>query len=170
MNTKEVTAISLKILAIWLLVNLFFSLPKLAFLALQLQQTFGVDIYPHNLFIGMTVITVLFGTLACYLLFRVANSVLRSLNSDEVNAHGNLSEEFIIQIAGVFFLVSALISLPESIRTLYHATVAAEQLPVWLLAPTAGFLGVMIKFIVGAGMVFGASNCSLFLNKLRGRA
>ncbi len=170
MSTKEVTAISLKILAIWLLVNLFFTLPKFAFWAFQLKQSFGIEIYPHNLFIGMTVVTVLFGTLACYLLFRVSNSVLRSLNSDEGNTRGNLSEEFILQIAGVFFLVSALIALPESIRTLYHANVVSDQIPVWLLAPAAGFLGVMIKLIVGAGMVFGAGKCSFYLKKLRGRA
>lgn len=169
MSTKEVAAISLKVLAIWLLVHMVFKLPQLSFLAVELQHSFGLETYPYNVFIGMIVTTVFFGSLACYLLFRISNSVLCSLNSDMEKDRSDLSQEFILQVAGVFFLVSALVVLPESIRSLYHAYLATQEFPTTHFAPMAFFLGVVIKLMVGVGMIVGAKKCRAVLNKLRGR-
>lgn len=170
MSTKEVAAISIKVLAIWLLVHMILELPRLSILGLQLQHGFGLDKYPYNLFIGLIVTAVVVGSLACFLLLRVSNSVLRALDSDSKSNRSELSQEFILQIAGIYFVVLALVAIPDSIRELYFAYVSVSKHSATMpFIPLTYFFGLLIKCVVGMCLIVGAKRCRVWLYRLRGR-
>jgi len=78
MGTKEVTAIAIKLLAIWLLINLVLYIPSLS-LTISSLQSYNEKMLPQSLYFAMLASSIFIGSLASYLLFRTSNAVLRSL-------------------------------------------------------------------------------------------
>jgi len=172
MSTKEVTAISIKILAIWLLVHVVLEFSTVAHLAVSVQRDLGYGDHSSVLVIGLFITTAIVGGTACFLLFRLSNSVLCSLNDRSESDAGKLSQEFILQISGLFFVVSALIELPRAINETYLTTqtlVGGNGMSL-VLPYLMYLLAVLFKFVVGVTMVIGSKRCNAWLLKLRGRA
>ena len=110
MNTKEVTAIAIKLLALWLLIQVILYIPSL----ILIISTFG-EINQNKVqldfYVSVVVTFLVIGTVASFVLFRVSNSVLNKIPATTEIKHDGLSQQYILQVAGTFFIVSALSTL-----------------------------------------------------------
>jgi F0F1-type ATP synthase assembly protein I len=119
MNTKEVTAIAFKLLALWLLVQMLFYVPSMITL-LATMEIVSQDyvLLQDHLYIVMVGIFLLVGVITAFLLLRTANKILNALPDNQETKENNLSQAFFIQLAGAFFIVSAFTSISGSIMGL----------------------------------------------------
>lgn len=163
MLSKQITAVALRLMALWLLVKLILSLPTLA-LMLGAAETVpaGSMSAPFLLLIGGFLLV---GLLAAWLIGRAANAALAQVEkatSDDTATLGHLDQKLLFQLLGLYFLVSALAGLPGALSFLPQVPQVSWQL---LLRPAGLFfqLGIGLWLIAGA-----AFWCRLF-NRLRGR-
>ena len=159
MSTREVTAIAIKLLAIWLLVHVVLYLPSVSTLFSSLQQ-YNQEELPKNMFLAIVVCFLVVGVIVAMLMVRLSNAVLDSVPSKSENS--NLSEPFILQIAGVFFIVSALSALPGAVLGVSQQSSISNA--------TYGYIaGHGIELVVGLYLLVKPKVWVLWLNKFRGR-
>ncbi|KZM45007.1 hypothetical protein OA92_03890 [Marinomonas sp. SBI22] len=142
MGTKEVTAIAIKLLAIWLLINLVLYIPSLS-LTISSLQSYNEKMLPQSLYFAMLASSIFIGSLASYLLFRTSNAVLRSLPEPTKENTTVISQQFLIQLAGAFFIVSALQSLPGVIIALNN-----QEVGIFYVLGSLFELGVGLYFFI----------------------
>jgi hypothetical protein len=109
MNAREVTAIAIKLLAIWLLVHVIVYIPSFA-VAFTSVQDFNQTELPEWLYYALVASSLIIGFLAAILLMRTSNSVLASTSTESMGS--NVDQTFLLQLAGIFFIVTALVGLP----------------------------------------------------------
>ena len=100
MSTREVAAIAIKLLAIWMLLEVLIFLPGFISLFVHMQEAASL---PYQIGLVCTYLAV--GLLLAFVLFKTSNSVLSSTPDAESNS--GVSEGFILQVAGAFFVASA---------------------------------------------------------------
>jgi hypothetical protein len=159
MNTREVTAIAIKLLAIWLLVHVIVYIPSLA-LAFTGLQDFNQTELPQWLYYALVASSLIIGFLAAILLMRTSNSVLTS-TSTELTA-SNIDQTFLLQLAGIFFIVTALAGLPGILLNLGEVSTVQTDIIFYLG-------GKLFKLGVGLYLLIKPAVWTRLLNKLRGR-
>lgn len=162
MNTKEITAIAIKLLAIWLLVNVVLHVPNLL-LIFNTVASYKQEEMPKDLYISVVLSSLIIGIIASYLLFRSSNSVLNKLpNTNESDAN-NISQQFLLQLGGVYFIVSSLITLFSNLVGLKNL-VAIETSNILFI------FGSIFELSVGLYMLIKPNILAYLFSKLRGRA
>lgn len=159
MTSKHLTALAIKILAIWLLVNVVLCLPSVVMLSIPLSRLEGNSIPPNwSVFIMLGFIAA--GMLVSFTMLKVSNSVLNSVS--EFAEPLSLSSVFVLQVVGLFFIVSALSLLPGQFLSI------AKQPSIQLA--TYGYLaGQFFKIGIGAYLFVSPTVWLGWFNRLRGR-
>ncbi len=161
MNTRETTAIAIKLLAIWLLVNVVLNVPNLL-LIFNTVASYKQEEIPKDLYISVVLSSLVIGIIASFLLFRTSNSVLNNLPAENNNDTNNISQQFLLQLGGVYFIVSSLIALLSTLVSLKNQT-AVETANYFFL------LGSIFELSVGLHMTVNSNKWVSLFNKLRGR-
>jgi len=162
MNTQKITAIALRLISIWLLIQVVLNISSVVMLLASIDQyqqrempTFG--------YIGIIGVVLVVGIAAVFLLYKLASSVLNR-TADESGADiSKDSQKFLLQLAGAFFVVTALAYMPRSLSFLLrHNDVTAQN----LLWPS----GLLFQLVVGIWLVSSTKFWFSVFQKIRGRA
>lgn len=163
MLSRQITAIALRLLALWLLVKLVFSLPTLALL-LQSAETLPSGDTP-TLFLLYNGGFLFIGLLAVWAISRAARSVLARVDDAvpaETTALGSRDQALLFQLLGLYFIVHALAVLPDALAFIPHVeTLAWHQ----LLRPA----GQVFELCMGLWLVAGSGFWIGLFQRLRGR-
>ncbi len=161
MNTKEITAIAIKFLAIWLLVQILLQVPSLLLVFNNIEGYVEKE-FPINLYVSVVGSLLFIGSIASYLLFRVSNSVLNSIPNTSNSEPGNISQEFLMQLGGTYFIISSLMVILGVITSI------RVQVPTEF-TNNLRFLGAFFELAVGFSMLIKSNVWVLWFAKLRGR-
>lgn len=160
MNTKEVAAISIKLLALWLLIQVILYIPSL----ILIISTFG-EIKQNKVqldfYVSVVSTFLIIGTVASFVLFRVSNSVLNKIPDTTEIKHDGLSQQFILQVAGTFFIVNALSTL------LSYSTILLRD-EDFNISNYFYVSGILLEFVIGAHLLVSSIIWVRWLNYLRG--
>lgn len=160
MTSQQLTALVIKILAIWLLVNVVLYLPSIAVLTTSFSK-FNETAIPASFSVLIFLAFIVVGFLVALIMLRVSNSVLN--NVPESASPYSIPPDLVLQVVGLFFIVSALSNLPGQIL------VIAKQASIQ--PSTYGYLGgQLFKLFVGSYLFVKPAIWHAWLNKLRGRA
>lgn len=170
MTTRNITAIAIKVLAIWLLVNVVLGFPVLANVAMSIQRDLGLGGHVGALYVSLFLASGLVGGTACFLLFRLSDSLLSSVSDSSADASGTLSQGFVLQVVGLFFIVSVVVDFPEVLYQFYTGLPYKDHDGVPVGLPyLVKLLALLFKLIIGVALLLGADKSRNFLLRLRGR-
>lgn len=161
MTTKDVTAIALRLFSLWLLVQVILNVPSLV-LYLTTMEQYQEQIIPGYVYIAMIGGFIVVGLMAVYLIWLAAKSVLNYEASGSGSAADDQSQTFLLQLGGVYFIVTSLAYLPRSLGFFLSSM---EVSYVHVLSP----LGLLFQLFIGLALVFNASWWVHLLARLRGR-
>ncbi|WP_409525978.1 hypothetical protein [Nitrincola sp. MINF-07-Sa-05] len=162
MISQQVTAIALRLISIWLLIQLVLNLPSLVMLISSVEQYQQQDI-PQGAYAGIIGSFLLIGVVVVFLINKAATSVLAQAKTDSEESLGHDSQRVLFQLAGLYFVVDAIVYLPRSLGFIPSATEITVSSMLWPV-------GLTFQLAIGLWLV---SNSSFWLNlfrKLRGRA
>lgn len=163
MLSRQIIAIALRLMALWLLVKLVFSLPTLALL-LQSAETLPSGDTPA-LFLLYNGGFLLVGLLAVWAISRAARSTLARVGEaapEDTAALSPRDQALLFQLLGLYFVVHALAALPGVLAFIPHVeTLAWHQ----LLRPA----GQVFQLGMGLWLVAGSRFWLVLFQRLRGR-
>ena len=162
MNTKEITAIAIKFLAIWLLIQVALQAPSLI-LVINSIEGFTQQGSDKNLYVTVIASYLVVGVIASYLLYRVANSVLTAIPNTDNSDSSNISQQFLLQLGGVYFIVSGVLLMFSLLAS------SLKQSPI----PIESYVymcGALFELAVGLSMLVKSNVWALWFIKFRGRA
>ncbi len=159
MTSKQLTALAIKILAIWLLISVVLYLPSIAMIMTHLANVADKPI-PSSLSVAVFFGFLVVGLVVSFIMLRVSKSFLAGI--PESNDKNILTPIFVLQITGLFFIVSALTELPG-----YGLSLSKEA--VVPLSSYGYLAGYIFKIGVGAYLLVKPSVWGSWFNKLRGR-
>ena len=116
MTRKETTAIALKCFALYIIGQVFVSLPILSGIGLKLGAYGGHDI-PIFFIASICFLTVMIGFLFAFLLWKFTNSLmLKETTTDETQSGISVDEvmKIILSCMGIFFAINAIIAFPRA--------------------------------------------------------
>lgn len=162
MTTKEVTAIVLRLFSLWLLVQVILTVPSLALYVTSMGQ-YQEQTVPAYVYIAMIGSFAVIGLIAASLIWRAARSALAT-EASEVgsSAVNDQSQRFLLQLGGVYFIVTSLAYLPRSLGFL-QTSIDVSYMN--FLSP----LGLLFQLLVGLALVVHSSLWVHLFAKLRGR-
>ena len=161
MNTQKISAIAFKVIAIWLLIQVVLNIPSVIMLLLGFEQ-YQQQTIPAYSYIGLIGAISVVGLVVAFLIYRLASSVLSSGENEPDLDIGTDSQRFLLQLAGVFFVVTSLAYLPRSLSFVVNNS---EVSTVNILWPS----GLLFQLLVGTWLATSASFWCGVLQKLRGR-
>lgn len=162
MNTQRITAIALRVIAIWLLIQLVLNISGVIMLLASVEQ-YQQQIIPAYAYIGLIGSILFVGLVAVYLMYRLSRSVLNGTSAEQGTDISKDSQKYLLQLAGVFFVVTSLAYLPRSLSFLVGSSGVSTANILW---PS----GLLFQFLVGIWLASSASFWCGVLQKLRGRA
>jgi len=118
---------------------------------------------PLVAYIGLTGSFLLIGIVAVFLINKAAKSVLSRAQTDSENSLSKDSQKALFQLAGLYFVVDAIVYLPRSLGFIPNTADISVSSLLWAV-------GLAFQLTVGLWLV---TNSSFWLNlfqKLRGRA
>ena len=159
MNLKDVTAVALRLFALWLLVQVVLHIPGLVMLLASLEnyQEQLISIYAYIALLGGFALVALVVVL---LIWRAAKSALESCSDADLGALESQSQRFLLQLAGVFFVVTALASLPKSLSFLSSSLAFSYANWLWPM-------GLLFQLVIGSVLLVGSASCLRLLARLR---
>lgn len=162
MITQQITAIALRLISIWLLIQLVLNLPSLVILFASVEQ-YQQQEMPMIVYAGIVVAFILVGLIAVFVISRAANSVLYSAKSESETTLSNDSQKVLFQLAGLYFVVNALAYLPRSLGFISSTVEISSSSILW---PA----GLVFQLVIGLWLVSASTFWLNLFNKLRGRA
>ncbi|RYY80453.1 MAG: hypothetical protein EOO69_01945 [Moraxellaceae bacterium] len=157
MITQQITAVALKLIAIWLVLQMFLNIPSLVMLLTHLEQ-YQQKAIPAVIYFWMITCFLIIGLVAAYLIFKTATSVLTSAKTQTTLALGEDSQKVLFQFSGIYFVVRSLAQLPAAFAVI-------PITPVVDLVNLLGFVGIVIQLLAGLWLVIYPG---FWLNLLRG--
>lgn len=164
MSQREVFAIAIKVFSLWFLCWLFMNVINVIPILSTLGSWRGNET-PTWGYIAVSSSFLLSGFIISRLLFSVSNSILIKMSSDNDITLTESTHKFVLQVSGLFFIVDALISLPQSLVFILGEDIKGIQY-AYLLNP----FGYLLQATIGAWLVLHSSWWVLLFHKLRGRA
>ena len=166
MSTREVLAIAIKLFSIWILVQVFWMSPTLIALLTTVESWQG-NIMPEWVYVAFITAFICVGVAISVVLYQISNSVLTTTPSKGDIEASEQTKIFLLQLGGVYFLITAFVYFPPSISFIWQPNPAQESYPFYyFLTPFSHIL----QALAGAWLVLHPSWWSLLLRKLRGRA
>lgn len=158
MLSTQITAIALRVMALWLLVKLILALPTLALLLTSAENSLAGYVAVSGSFL-------LVGLLAAWLIHKAASSTLSLVQKCPGTDKAMLSkndQRLLFQLVGFYFAVNALVQLPDALAFLPRVTEISWR---QLLRPA----GLVFQLGMGLWLVGQAAFWVELLQKLRGR-
>jgi len=160
MVIRQITAIALRLLAIWLLIQLILNLSSLIVLFANVED-YQQHEMPLFAYVSLIISFLAVGLVAAYLINKSANSVLDHAESQPETSLSNDSQKVLFQLAGFYFVVDAVSYLPRSLAFIPKT----EGLSLLNLLWPAG---VALQLIIGLWLVGSSSFWVGVFHKLRG--
>jgi hypothetical protein len=162
MITQQVTAIALRVFALWLLVQVILHVPSFIMLFASAKQYPEQEI-PSEAYIGIIGSFIIIGLIAAFLINRAANSILRGVKTGTEVILSGESQKVLFQLSGLYFVVNSLAYLPRSLSFISSTLEMPLSSIVW---PA----GLVFQLIIGLWLL----SCTTFwlnlFSRLRGRA
>jgi len=158
MTSNELTALALKILAIWLLVHVVLYLPNIVLLTGSFAGYTNTEI-PLSLTLSLFLGFLIVGLTVAVFLLRLSKSVLAQI--PESQDQNTLTPTVALQITGLFFMITALGTLPA-----YVLSVVKQ--PTVPLSSFGYIAGYVFEIAVGVYLLIKPSVWVHWLRKLRG--
>lgn len=120
MSQKEILYIAIKVLSLWFLCQVFLHVSSVLpfFLSTASIRLPGKEI-PTWAYIAICLSFFVAGAIISQLLFSISNSALDKLSSDTDIFLSETGQKFILQISGLFFIITSLTWLPSSFSFLF---------------------------------------------------
>lgn len=164
MSQREILAIAIKVYALWFLGTLFINSVGFYPTLIALTSWQGTEIKSW-VFIAVISSYLLAGLIIASLLFFVSTKTLKSLTIKSDISISEENKKYIFQVSGLFFVVSSLTYLPNSLTFLFYKDVETHVF-IQLLRP----LGYLLQLCIGTWLIVDSSWWALAFKKLRGRA
>ena len=161
MSPKDITSIAIKFFGIYLMVNVVLYFPSMIMSLTALEQ-YQEESFSSSVFVTVVGSFILLGIIVSFVLMRLANSIA-SKTPDVDESPINLSQEFLLQILGVYFIVSGLSAMPS-----YGISIFKTAKPE--LATVLYGVGYLFQVAVGCYLLIKPVVWGQWLNKLRGRS
>lgn len=145
MITQQITAIALKFLAIWLVLQMFLNLPSLVMLFTTLEQYQQKNI-PAIIYFWIIACFLIIGLVAAYLISKTAASVLSTAKTETSLSLSEDSQKTLFQFAGIYFVVRSLAQLPTSLAFI-------PITPTVELVNLLGLAGIIIQLLGGIWLI-----------------
>lgn len=166
MSTREVLAIAIKLFSIWVLVQVFWMSPGLIALLASIESWQG-NVLPDWVYVASITAFIGVGAAIAIALYQISNSVLTTSPSKGDIEASEQTKRFLLQLGGVYFLITALVYFPPSISFIWQPNPAQESYPFhYFFRPFSNIL----QALVGLWLILHPSWWSLILHKFRGRA
>jgi len=166
MTTKQLTALALKIFAIYVFVEFLFALPQL-FVAFQSTRNFSAseDVgWAYILAAAFLFLTIL---AVAYYVWKLAEKLLAQIKPDDANDGIPDLEGFILSVLGLFLIVRAVVVLIYSSTGMYVQAIDPDN-PDGVSAESAAyFFAYMIQLLVGATLVIKTKGWVRVLRRFR---
>ncbi|MCK0105933.1 hypothetical protein [Marinobacter sp. S0848L] len=162
MNSQQVTAIALRIISIWLLIEVVLNLPSI-FLAYSSIEQYQRKEMPLVAYIGLIGSFLLIGIVAVFLINKAAKSVLSRAQTDSESSLSSDSQKALFQLVGLYFVVDAIVYLPRSLGFIPNTADISVSSLLWAV-------GLAFQLAVGLWLVTNSSFWLKLFQKLRGRA
>ena len=161
MTSRDITAVVLRLFSLWLLVQVILNVPALVMLLTSIEQYQGrvIPEYVHVLLVGGLV---LLGLFAALLIWFAAGSALARCSGEGGEALDQEGRMFLLQLGGVYFMVTALADLPQSLGFLSYSSEFSYTDWLWTL-------GLVVQLCIGLSLAVAASQWKVLLATLRGR-
>ena len=160
MITQQVAAIALRLLAIWLLIQIVLNLPTLVMMLSSMGQYQQQQI-PLMAYMGIMGSFLVIGLIIAFLIQKAATSVLAHAKTESALTLSDESQMVLFQLAGLYFIVTALAWLPRSLSIIPESLEITVSSILW---PA----GLLFQLIVGLWLVANSVFWLNLLNKLRG--
>lgn len=141
MITQQITAVALKIIAIWLMIQLFLNIPSLLMLMTNLEKYQQAAI-PAIIYFWLMSCFLVIGLVSAYLIYRTAASVLVSSRTETDASLSADSQKLLFQFAGIYFVVRSLAQLPSALAFI-------PVTPTLDMANVLGLTGLVIQLVTG---------------------
>jgi hypothetical protein len=164
MSQREIIAIAIKVFSLWFLCWLFIQISSFIPMLATLGSWQGREV-PIWVYVAICFSFLLTGTIIAALLFSVSTKALDSMSIETDIVISEENRKYILQVSGLFFVVSSLTWLPSSFTFLFYEDRETSVLGL-LLKP----VGNLIQLIVGLWLIVHPSWWALVFKKLRGRA
>ncbi|MCO1335703.1 hypothetical protein MO867_15310 [Microbulbifer sp. OS29] len=158
---QQVTAVALRLLAIWLLIQLIINLPTLILIFTSVQKYQQREI-PITAYVGLIGTFLIVGLAAVFLINKSATSILTRTKSDPENALSKDTQAILFQIAGLYFVVNSLAYLPRSLSFIPSTIDASMSSLMWPI-------GLLFQLFIGLWLITNTTFWLKLFNKLRGR-
>jgi hypothetical protein len=163
MSQREIIAIAIKVFSLWFLCWLFIQVSSFIPMLATLGSWQGREV-PNWVYIAICFSFLLAGLIIAALLFSVSTKALDSMSIETDIVISEENRKYILQVSGLFFVVSSLTWLPSSFIFLFYENHETSVLGL-LLKPA----GNLIQLIVGLWLIVHPSWWALVFKKLRGR-
>jgi hypothetical protein len=161
MSPKDITAIAIKFFAIYLLVNVVVYFPSMI-VSMTALQKYHEETFSSEMFVSVVGAFIVLGITISFMLNRLANSIA-SKSSENTAINSDLPKDFLLQILGVYFIISGISSLPGIAISLFkHNAMDSATLLYGV--------GYIFQVVVGFYLVVKPTIWNQWLNKLRGRS
>ena len=161
MIKQQVTAIALRLLAIWLLIQTVLNLPSV-FMILAGLDEYQQQVIPSGIYIATLISVTGIGLFAVFLINKIATSVLSNKTSESEQELSNDTQKFIFQFAGLYFVVNAVAYLPRSLSFIPHTAEISTSSLLWPM-------GLIFQLIIGIFLIVSSNFWLRFFRTLRGR-
>ena len=165
MSQREILAIAIKVYALWLLGMLFINSVGFYPTLIALTSWQGGTEIKSWVYIAVISSYLLAGLIIASLLFSVSTKTLKSLSIKSDISISEENKKYIFQVSGLFFVVSSLTYLPNSLTFLFYKDVETHAF-IQLLRP----MGYLVQLCIGTWLIVNPSWWALAFKKLRGRA
>lgn len=161
MSSKEITAIAIKFFGIYLLVNIVIYFPSFFATLSALENYHGQD-FDNSVFILVVGAFILLGFVVSFFLFKLANSICSQAPESSGNT-STLSQEFLLQVLGTYFIVASLTAMPSVAISIF----AGASIN---LLNALHIIGYIFQVFVGIYLLTKPSFWVQCFNKFRGRS
>ncbi|WNC67371.1 hypothetical protein RI845_12675 [Thalassotalea nanhaiensis] len=161
MVIKQITAITLRFLALTLLIKLTLNIPMILMFLSSYESYMQQDI-PIFLYVGLIASFVIVGCISAYLIWKVSKSIIEKAPTNTESWMSEDNQKFLIQLGGIYFIVNALVYLPAAIGRLPNSQhIVFEN--------TLSVVGWLIQLLIGILITTRATHWHKLLLKLRSR-
>ena len=157
---QQITAVALRILSIWLLIQLILNLPGFVMLYAGLEQ-YQQQTIPDAAYTGTLAGLLLVGILAAILINKAANTVLKAPTQKPECLLNSDSQKFLFQLVGLYFVVNSLANFPRSLSFIPNTIEISASDMFWSS-------GLLFQLMVGLWLISYSAFWIKVLRKLRG--
>ena len=161
MSPKDITSIAIKFFGIYLMVNVVLYSPSMIMSLTALEQ-YKEESFSNSVYFTVVGAFILLGIGVSFILIRLSNSIA-SKTTESTESQPTLSQEFLLQVLGVYFIVSGLSVMPGYSISFF----TAAEPDIAKLLYGAGYI---FQVAVGCYLLIKPVVWGQWLNKLRGRS